>query len=60
MGFHFYDSNSTAESLQRFSVTIASNMKLNNLTVRCGAKETEESDPIFNLFQDIIVVEKGE
>ena len=59
MGFHFYDSNFPMDSLQHFHVTITATMELNNLIVQCAAKETEESDPVFNSFTDIIIIEKG-
>ena len=59
MGFHFYDSNFPTDNLQHFHVTITATMELNNLTVQCAAKETEESDPVFNSFTDIIIIEKG-
>ena len=59
MGFHFHDSNFPIDNLQHFHVTITATMKLNNLTVQCAAKDTEESDPVFNPFIDIIIIEKG-
>ncbi len=59
MGLHFYDSSFPTDNLQNFHVTLSSTTKLNNLTVQCAAKETEESDPVFNSFIDIIIIEKG-
>ena len=59
MGFHFYDSNFPTDNLQHFHVTIIAATKMNNLIVHCAAKESDESDPVFNSFTDIIVIEKG-
>lgn len=59
MGFHFYNSSLPTDNLQHFHVTIIATTKLNNLTVQCAAKETEESDPVFNSFINIVIIKKG-
>jgi hypothetical protein len=59
MGFSFYDSGSTVDGLQEFSVIINVSKQLNNTRIRCAAREREESDPVFNSFTDIITIEKG-
>ena len=59
MGFSFYDSGSTMDGLQEFSVVINVSNQLNGTKIRCAARESEESDPILNSFIDIIIVENG-
>ena len=59
MEFDFYNSAPSMDRLQNFSVTLTVTTGLNNMQIRCAAKETKESDPVFNSFTDIIIVEKG-
>ena len=59
MGFSFYDSGSTMDRLQEFSVVINVSDQLNGTKIRCAAREREESDPVLNSFIDIIIVENG-
>ena len=59
MGFDFYDSKSITNGLQDFSVTITIDTHMNNMKIRCATKETEDGDPIFNSFEDVINVEKS-
>lgn len=58
-GFSFYDLGSPVENLEDFSVTVQVNNELNSTKIRCAAKESEESDPVFNSFHDMIFVERG-
>ena len=58
MGLDFYDSKSTTDGLQDFSVTITVDTEMDNMKIRCATKETEDGDPIFNSFEDVINVEK--
>ena len=57
--FDFHNPISVRDGFQNFSVTFNANAELNNMKIRCAAKETENSEPVFNSFEDIIVVEKG-
>ena len=59
MRFDFYDSRTTTNGLQNFSITITVDVKLNNMKIRCAAKKTEESKPVFNSFENIIIIEKS-
>ena len=59
MGFSFYDSGSTMDGLEEFSVVINVSKHLNSTKIRCAARESEESDPVLNSFVDIIIVEDG-
>ena len=59
MGFDFDDSKSTTDGLQHFSVSITITVKMSNMIIRCAVQETEENNPIFNSFKDIIIVKKG-
>ena len=61
MEFSFYNSESApfGDRLQNFSVILTVSRGLNNMQIRCAAKETNESEPVFNSFTDVIIVEKG-
>lgn len=59
LGVEFYDGDVSEDQYQIFFATFSTSVTMNDTVIMCGAKQTNESEPVFYHVKATIIIKEG-